>query len=97
MARRLTFCLTLLLPPLLLLVVPGVAGGGTVSPVVAAVFADPWPEDCISTFLATMMRRLYSCPGAAEYLLSLSTAIASVCPSRVRMEQLQQMWDTCLR
>jgi hypothetical protein len=68
-----------------------------VAPMVRAIFCDPWPMDCITAFLNAIMRRLYSCPGAAEYLMSLANAVVEACPSRVRAEYLHQMWDTCLR
>ena len=73
------------------------AGGGTVSPSVRAIFADPWPEDVLASFLLCVARRLLSAPAAASYLLGCAAAVASVAPSRVRQEQLHAMWDTCLR
>ncbi len=65
--------------------------------VVATIFADPWPEDLLSSFLFTLSRRLFNAPGAAEYLLACAGAVARAGPSRVKHEQLHQMWDTCLR
>ena len=53
--------------------------------------------DCVTALLTAIMRRLYSCPAAAEYLLSLANAVVAACPSRVRAEFLHQLWDTCLR
>jgi hypothetical protein len=76
---------------------PSVAGGGTVSLSVATIFADPWPEDLLTGLMFTLTRRLFSAPGAAEYLLACAGAVARACPSRVKHEQLHQMWDTCLR
>lgn len=73
------------------------AGGGTVAPSVATIFADPWPEDLLSSLLFTLSRRLHSAPGAAEYLLACAGAAARAAPARVRHEQIHQMWDTCLR
>uniref|UniRef100_A0A383W189 SH3 domain-containing protein n=1 Tax=Tetradesmus obliquus TaxID=3088 RepID=A0A383W189_TETOB len=72
-------------------------GGGTVSQAVRAIFADPWPEDVLSSFLHALSRRLLSAPAAASYLLACASAVASACPSRVRQEQLHAMWDVCLR
>ncbi|KAI8462946.1 MAG: hypothetical protein J3K34DRAFT_527396 [Monoraphidium minutum] len=72
-------------------------GGGTVPPAVATIFADPWPEDLLARLLFSLTRRLFSAPGAAEYLLACAGAAARACPSRVKHEQLHQMWDTCLR
>ncbi|GBF93132.1 hypothetical protein Rsub_05861 [Raphidocelis subcapitata] len=72
-------------------------GGGSVPLSVATIFADPWPEDLLTSFLFALTRRLFSAPGAAEYLLACAAAVARACPSRVKHEQLHQMWDTCLR
>ncbi|KAF6252279.1 hypothetical protein COO60DRAFT_1704362 [Scenedesmus sp. NREL 46B-D3] len=73
------------------------SGGGTVSQAVRAIFADPWPEDALSSFLFVLSRRLLSTPAAASYLLACASAVASACPSRLRQEQLHAMWDVCLR
>lgn len=67
------------------------------SPAVRAIFADPWPEDVLASFLLCIARRLLSAPAAACYLLGCAAAVTSVAPSRVRQEQLHAMWDVCLR
>lgn len=67
------------------------------SPAVRAIFADPWPEDVLASFLLCIARRLLSAPAAASYLLGCAAAVATVAPSRVRQEQLHAMWDVCLR
>eukprot|EP00879_Flechtneria_rotunda_P022502 GHRR01023753.1.p1 GENE.GHRR01023753.1~~GHRR01023753.1.p1 ORF type:complete len:1357 (+),score=559.90 GHRR01023753.1:692-4762(+) len=72
-------------------------GGGTVSHVVRAVFADPWPEDPMAAFMLAIGRRLLSVPSAAGYLLGCASAVVSAAPSRVRQEQLHALWDVCLR
>jgi hypothetical protein len=64
---------------------------------VRAIFADPWPEDVLSSYLLCIARRLLSAPAAASYLLGCAAAVATVAPSRVRQEQLHAMWDVCLR
>lgn len=64
---------------------------------VKAIFADPWPEDVVASFILALSRRLLSAPAAASFLLSCATAAASAAPSRVRQEQLHAMWDICLR
>jgi hypothetical protein len=68
-----------------------------VSPAVRAIFADPWSEDVLSSFLLCIARRLLSAPAAASYLLGCAAAVSTVAPSRIRQEQLHAMWDTCLR
>ncbi len=73
------------------------AGGGTVSATVRSIFADPWPEDIMASLMHAILRRLISAPAAATYLLGCANAVAMVCPSRVKHEQLHQLWDTCLR
>lgn len=73
------------------------AGGGTVSPAVRAIFADPWPEDVLGAFMCCIARRLLSAPAAAGYLLGCAAAVCTVAPSRIRQEQLHAMWDVCLR
>eukprot|EP00878_Enallax_costatus_P001838 GHUV01001996.1.p1 GENE.GHUV01001996.1~~GHUV01001996.1.p1 ORF type:complete len:1153 (+),score=396.09 GHUV01001996.1:337-3795(+) len=73
------------------------SGGGTVSLAVRAIFADPWPEDVVATFMLALSRRLLSAPAAASFLLSCATAVACAAPSRVKQEQLHAMWDVCLR
>lgn len=78
-------------------VVRGFAGGGTVSPAVRAIFADPWPEDALASFMLCIARRLLSAPAAASYLLGCAAAVATVAPSRVCQEQVHTMWDVCLR
>jgi hypothetical protein len=78
-------------------VLVAVAGGGTVSAAVRAIFADPWPENVLASFLLCIARRLLSAPAAASYLLGCAAAVSAVAPSRVRQEQLHGMWDVCLR
>lgn len=72
-------------------------GGGSVSPAIRANFADPWPEDVLASFLAALLRRLLAAPDASEYLLACTGAVVSACPSRVRQEQLQLIWDVALK
>lgn len=73
------------------------SGGGSVSAVVRAIFADPWPADVVASCLHTLHRRLLSAPAAAPLLLSCAAAAVAAAPSRVRQEQLHAMWDVCLR
>jgi hypothetical protein len=68
-----------------------------VSLAVRAIFADPWSEDVLASFILCIARRLLSAPAAASYLLGCAAAVSTVAPSRIRQEQLHAMWDMCLR
>lgn len=72
-------------------------GGGTVPLTVRSIFADPWPEDLVQAIMNTLLRRLLVCPQSAPYLLACSSAVAGVCPSRMKQEQLHLMWDTAVK
>jgi hypothetical protein len=73
------------------------SGGGSVAPAVRGIFADPWPEDVVASFLHQLHRRLVAAPAAAPYLLACAAAACAAAPSRVRHEQLHAMWDLCMR
>ncbi|GAX84107.1 hypothetical protein CEUSTIGMA_g11530.t1 [Chlamydomonas eustigma] len=73
-----------------------VHGGHTTLTVVRVLFADPWPEGLISSFLSTVMR-CTRCTGGGvmtmDMAVDLAMAAAAAVPSRVSKDQLIAFLD----
>lgn len=69
------------------------SGGLAVPNVTKALFADPWPEPLVGSFLSALQRRQRCAPALAPWCLSLAAALTAAAPSRVPKDALQALWD----
>ncbi|KAK9807563.1 hypothetical protein WJX72_002624 [[Myrmecia] bisecta] len=64
------------------------AGGGASS--------EPWSQHLLHSLLGTILRVLRVLPGNAHMLLGYAGAIAAASPSKIKAEQLTELWSTAL-
>uniref|UniRef100_A0A7S0WTL6 SH3 domain-containing protein n=1 Tax=Chlamydomonas leiostraca TaxID=1034604 RepID=A0A7S0WTL6_9CHLO len=68
-------------------------GGLGVQNIVKALFADPWPEPLVSSFLGCLIRRQRCAPALAAWCLELAGALVAAAPSRAARDMVQALWD----